>query len=152
MFFTLLFYLLSSTFLSPAYCTDFAFDMDLYLLKPLSVNNTSDIVFPEVIKGLASSITSDQSGVGGLLGHSASFSVTGEPMKSYTISGYSNGLPMHGPSGKTITASLTITGGDSRALDSSGEDSFQVKGQVLLDDTCLPGSYDGSISLVMSYN
>ncbi|MFH1223406.1 MAG: DUF4402 domain-containing protein [Pseudomonadota bacterium] len=120
----------------------------LRIIISVVVNDT--LLFPKIIQGTLPSVTSEDSGIAGSVGHNASLTTTGSPSLTYTVLGVDSMTLTSG--GNTINVTLAFkTGTANRTLDGSGSDTFQIVGTANVSGKP-NGTYTGTRDVNVAYN
>ena len=116
----------------------------------LTITAIKNIVFPKIMAGTLTTVSTEDTGIVGSVGNNAECSVVGEPSSTYTVSGVDT-MTLTGEK-DSVDVVLTFGSGTSqRTLDYEGKDSFTIKGTATV--TSKPrGTYLGSRNLTVNYN
>jgi hypothetical protein len=129
-------------------------DIEIKLIRPISVQKSNDMLFPDFVAGVGGTIRSDDTGVNNSTGANALLLVSGEPEMTYTVTGYEDGMKLSN-GGYNVAVALEIIGLNTRALDVNGADQFYVRGTADISASIganPQGIYTGKATLMVSYN
>ena len=132
------------------------------ILTPLALTQNSGLAFGEIEPApTAGAVTISNSGgaptsEGGvvivLAGNAASWSVSGQPEYSYSISVDSTAV-IASPEGETMNVvDIAADKGTGGTLDLSGADTFNVGGKLEIGANQASGDYNGTFNVTVAYN
>lgn len=139
-----------------------AADINLYVRKALSIAQSQDLDFGDVVPDADGGIIimdtsgniADNDGISVIGGTSQTgiFDVAGENNANYAILNPNTNITLSGP-GTSMPAVLSlISGGLSRSLDGAGQDIIGVKGSLTINPSQLQGEYIGTYNIQIGYN
>ena len=118
---------------------------------PLALTITNGLIFPKIMAGTLTTVSSQDVGIAGSAGSNASCRVTGEPNTVYYVSGVDR-MSLRNSDGETVAVTLSFSGGTSeRQVGAGGDDTFYIQG--IADVGSKPrGVYTGTQGITVNYS